>query len=146
MAALICLPAPEDEASGEVEVDKKGEKEKEANRPMPIGIVNLNAEDPRFLHHRRSEIGISIIRKHQGKGYGTEAIQWAARFGFTRCNLHRIAICAFAYNTGACKLYERLGFKPEAELRDFLFHDGRYWDFMGFAMLEDEWRELYDKH
>jgi RimJ/RimL family protein N-acetyltransferase len=98
-----------------------------------------------MAHHRRSEIGISIVRAYQSQGYGSEAIKWVLRFGFRHCNLHRIAICTFEYNTGARKLYEKLGFKPEQRLRDHLWHDGRYWDFVGFAMLEDEWRELYDK-
>jgi RimJ/RimL family protein N-acetyltransferase len=137
LGAMICLPPPVSEPAATAEGT--------AAKPIPIGIINLNAAGPGLAHHRRSEVGLNIARAYQGQGYGTEAIKWALRFGFRHCNLHRIEIEAFGYNTGALRLYERLGFKEEARKRDFLWHDGAYYDMVGLALLEDEWRELYDK-
>ncbi len=85
------------------------------------------------------------MKPYQGQGYGSEAIKWALRFGFRHCNLHRIEIGGFGYNTGALRLYEKLGFKMEGRKRDFFWHDGAYWDLVGLSMLEEEWRELYGK-
>ena len=93
----------------------------------------------------RSEIGINVVRQYQGQGFGTEAIKWALNWGFTYANLHRIEIGAFGYNKGALKLYERMGFVPEGRKRDWMWHEGRFWDVCEFGMLEDEWRERYGK-
>lgn len=97
------------------------------------------------MHHRRTEIGINITKPYRGSGYGTEAINWALDWGFRHAGLHRIGIGAFEYNEGACKLYEKMGFKPEGRRRDFFWHDGKWWDLMLFSMLEDEWRERIGK-
>ena len=95
------------------------------------------------MHHRRSGIGLNILRQYQGQGFGTEAIKWALNWGFRYAALHRIELAAFGYNKGAIKLYERLGFVPEGRKRDFTWFDGQYWDLFMFAMLEDEWREKF---
>ncbi|KAK5173882.1 uncharacterized protein LTR77_002563 [Saxophila tyrrhenica] len=129
MSAVVCLPPPVTDPTTLAADDK-------TNKPIPIGVVNLMKDDPRFVHIRRSEIGITIARGYQGKG-------WVLNFGFRHCNLHRVAISAFEYNEGAIRLYERLGFQVEGRKRDFLWHDGRYWEMVEMAMLEDEWRELY---
>ena len=107
----------------------------------PIGIMTLNACDARMQHHRHSELGIKIIPDYQSQGYGTEAIQWALRWGFFQANLHRIEITGFEYNKGALKLYQRLGFKVEGRRREYLWFDGRYWDYIIMGMLKDEWIE-----
>jgi RimJ/RimL family protein N-acetyltransferase len=138
LAAVICLPPPIKAAAG-----APNGAESAAAQAIPIGIINLTGLDPRMIHHRRSEIGINIVRPYQGQGFGTEAIKWALNWGFTYANLHRIEIGAFGYNKGALKLYERMGFVPEGRKRDWMWHEGRFWDVCGFGMLENEWRERY---
>lgn len=137
LSAIICLPPPVTDPSAAAVADDA------AKNPIPIGIITLHAEDAKLSHHRRSEIGINLVQQYRGQGYGTEVIKWVLRFGFRRCNLHRIEISGFEYNAGALKLYERLGFVVEARRREHLWHDGRYWDFVTLGMLEDEWREKY---
>ena len=110
---------------------------------IPIGVMTLNASGTRMQHHRHSELGIKIIPKHQNHGYGTEAIQWALKWGFRHANLHRIEITGFEYNEGALKLYQRLGFKVEGRRREYLWFDGRFWDYIMMGMLKDEWIEIY---
>ena len=64
-------------------------------------------------------------------------------WGFRHANLHRIELGAFGWNTGAIRLYERLGFVPESRKREHLWHDGKYHDLVELGMLESEWRERY---
>ena len=115
-------------------------------KPIPIGVIHLTPVDSKQIHHRRTEIGLNIVRRYQGQGFGTEAIKWALHWGFRYAAMHRIELGAFAYNTGAVKLYEKLGFFFEGRKRDFVWFDGQYWDLVMFSMLEDEWREKFDKH
>ena len=92
--------------------------------------------------HRHTELGIDILEAYQGKGYGTEAIQWALDWAFDVADLHRVGIRSFEWNYGARRLYERMGFKHEGVGRESLFHNGRYWDDYQYGMLDTEWRDM----
>lgn len=70
------------------------------------------------MHHRFTEIGIDIAKPYQGKGYGSEAIEWILEWAFMAAGLHRVAIRCFAYNDGARRLCIRLGFKEESVVRE----------------------------
>lgn len=127
LGAIICLPAPTPSNPGET---------------IPIGQIHLQNSGKNHEHHRHAEIGLDILPSYQGKGYGTEAIRWALEYAFRRAGLHRVRIRAFAWNDGAIKLYERLGFKYEGKEREAFWYNDKWWDGLEFAMLEDEWREL----
>jgi RimJ/RimL family protein N-acetyltransferase len=106
----------------------------------PIGIVSLKGVPGDLAHHRYTEISIGLSPSYQGKGYGTEAINWALQWAFKSAGMHRVTVKAFEYNSGARRLYERLGFKHEGTIRETLWHDGRWWDDYVYGMLEGEWR------
>ena len=110
----------------------------------PVGCIALRCGE-RVAHHRHADIGINIAQSYQGKGYGTEAIEWITEWGFRHGNLHRIEIGAFAWNEGAVRLYQRLGFVIEGRKREFAWHDGQYRDVVELAMLDREWRERQRK-
>lgn len=90
--------------------------------------------------NRSATLGIAIgADVHRGKGYGTEAIELLMEFGFLEMNLNRIELHVLELNTGAKRLYERLGFKLEGTLRQSLFREGRYWDTYVMSMLRSEY-------
>ncbi|KAK4493965.1 hypothetical protein PRZ48_015151 [Zasmidium cellare] len=128
LAVVICL-IPQEPAE-------------EKQKPTPIGAIHLTSTKPAQMHHRNADIGIDIAEAYQGKGYGSEAIRWILEWGFETAGLHRVGIECFEYNEGAKRLYERLGFKQEKVVREMVFHQGRWWDDIGFGMLDQEWREL----
>ncbi|KAI0845399.1 acyl-CoA N-acyltransferase [Daldinia vernicosa] len=127
LGALICLPAT-----------RLAEKDKET---LPIGIVCLKASPPSHAHHRSSDISIDIAKEYRGQGYGGEAIRWALWYGFQMAGLHRISIGTFSFNTGAMRLYERLGFVNEGRHRESMWFNGGWHDHVVYSMLEDEWLE-----
>ncbi|GAB7356673.1 hypothetical protein MBLNU459_g7386t1 [Dothideomycetes sp. NU459] len=129
LAVIICLP-PDPDTAG--------------SKPIAIGDMTLSSLPPQFQHHRRSMIGIGIAAEYQGQGYGSEAIEWALHYGFQIAGLHRISIGAFSWNTGAWKLYERLGFVPEGVTRECLWYNGAWHDMHDLGMLEHEWRARRD--
>ena len=111
-------------------------------KPIPIGTTTL-MQAPRQAHHRNAQVGINILRKYHGQGYGSEAIRWLLSWGFRHGNLNKIEIGVFGWNTGALRLYERLGFVREACKREHLWCDGEYWDMIELGMLRREWKEKY---
>ena len=132
MGAVICLaPTTEEIAAGKL-----------VRHGTAIGQVNLKTIGPAIAHHRLSEISIDILPAYQGKGYGSEAIRWTLDYAFRRTGLHKVKIRAFGWNTGAIRLYERLGFKLEGIHREELWHDGRWWDGYEWGMLDREWWDM----
>ncbi|MFD0617055.1 GNAT family N-acetyltransferase [Paenibacillus sp. GCM10027629] len=90
-------------------------------------------------------IAISAAR-HQGRGYGTEAIQLLLDYGFGIRNLHRIELNVYAYNERAQHVYRKLGFQQEGIQRDALFYNHEYHDAILMSMLEHEYRARYLTH
>lgn len=111
-------------------------------KPTAIGQIHLDAVAPTSPQHRTGVIGLGILPEYQAQGYGTEAIRWILDWGFRRAGLHRVEIRALGWNSGAIRLYERLGFVLEGTLRELWWHDGRYWDDYYYAMLDREWEEI----
>ena len=76
----------------------------------------------------------------RGRGYGREALQMLLRYAFDELNLHRITATTFEYNTTAIHFLQRNGFVLEVTRREAVQRDGRYWDFLAFGLLHDEWQ------
>ncbi|RWA11538.1 hypothetical protein EKO27_g3583 [Xylaria grammica] len=125
LGVAICLPPTDEKEIG-------GE---------PVGILCLKANPPSWAPHRWTEISIDVLRQHQGKGYGGEAIRWSLWWSFQMAGLHRVQIQAFSFNTGARRLYERLGFREEGCIREHMWFSGSWHDGHIYGLLEDEWRD-----
>lgn len=147
LAVVMCLPPsdPDRDLAGDTKDETSPPKHSNKNarpRPTPIGLISLSGStDMRTAQHRNANIGIDILPAYQRRGYGGEAIMWAVEWGFQVYGLHRIGIESFSHNEGAGRLYERLGFVPEQRNREAVWFRGGWSDLLGFAMLEDEWRE-----
>ncbi|PMD41105.1 acyl-CoA N-acyltransferase, partial [Hyaloscypha variabilis F] len=64
-----------------------------------------------------------VYSPHQGKGYGTEAINWALDWAFRVAGMHCVRLWCFSFNKGALRLYERIGFVREGIERESYYHD-----------------------
>ena len=87
LSVVVCLPGPPTEGGKPTTI--------------PIGFLGLFGIEPNMMQHRSTGIGLSIDAEYRGKGYGSEAIQWAIYWGFRRAGLHRIEIGAYEFNVGA---------------------------------------------
>ncbi|KAL0935743.1 GNAT family [Colletotrichum truncatum] len=127
LGVIICLP----------ETDDNG-------KPRPIGVLGLNDEagDNYRHHHRLAVLTICIAAAHRDKGYGAEAINWAADWAFQRANIHCISLGCVEFNERGRHLYEKLGFVLEGRYRQSHFHERKWWDVLLFSMLENEWEAL----
>jgi RimJ/RimL family protein N-acetyltransferase len=102
----------------------------------PIGWVALRratGED------RCATLGISIGDKTcWDGGYGTDTMRTVCRFGFDVMNLNRIELDVYVENARAVRVYEKIGFRLEATLRDYQFKFGQYWDLYLMGLLRGE--------
>lgn len=97
------------------------------------------------MQNRGAKMGISIRPEDQGKGYGSEAIQWALEWAFVHAGLHRVALTVAEWNGRAIKVYEKLGFVLEGRMREALWKEGRWWDLLYMGVLSREWAEKNGK-
>jgi len=92
--------------------------------------------------HRQAEIGMTLSRPFQGKGYGTEAVRELVRYLFDDLNVHRVIANCDPANFTAHHLLERVGFRQEGCFVDSLWYKGGWASELWFAILEREWRGL----
>jgi RimJ/RimL family protein N-acetyltransferase len=59
---------------------------------------------------------------------------------FTTMNLNRIWLHVFDFNARARRVYEKLGFRLEGQLRQDHFCEGKYHDTLILGLLREEWQ------
>ncbi len=78
--------------------------------------------------NRSCELGIWLDKTHWNQGYGAEALQILIDFAFDELNLHRIQLSYYSLNERARRCYDKLGFKQEGVLKDYIYRNGKYHD------------------
>jgi RimJ/RimL family protein N-acetyltransferase len=91
------------------------------------------------------EIGFTLARSFQGKGFASEAIARLLDLLFLELNKHRVIAICDAQNTSAASLLERLHFRREAHMIQNIWFKGAWGDEFQFAMLKDEWESISDQ-
>jgi len=100
-----------------------------------IGYCSLRAP---IFSGRELAIAIFDSRCH-GKGVGAFAVTELCRFGFEHMKIPRIELGVYPTNRRALACYARCGFRHEALLRRFLYHDGAWVDVILMSLLRSDW-------
>ena len=88
--------------------------------------------------HNKAEYGIFIGEASaRGKGIGTAAARLMLSYCFEEEKLHKVFLRAFAHNAQAIRSYEKAGFVQEALLKDDVCIDGKYYDIVLMAKIND---------
>lgn len=101
-----------------------------------IGAVEIRVEDV----YQRGEFGYWAGMPYWNKGFTTEAAGRVVRHGFETLDLHRIQALVLPTNTGSVRILEKLGFRREGVLRDYVLKWGEFQDRAMYGLLSDEWK------
>ena len=82
-------------------------------------------------------VGMGVVSSHRRKGIGRALLIRCIDDAFSK-GVERIELEVFASNTGAIKLYQRLGFFTEGVKRNARFIDGEYDDVVVMALLKQD--------
>lgn len=104
-----------------------------------IGTLGLNGLQ---LKNKKAEIGYEIHPSYWRQGYTSEAIKEVLRYSYLELKLNRIGAVVYLENEASSNLLEKLGFKKEGELRDYLFQNNAYHTTSMFSLLKREWELL----
>lgn len=103
-----------------------------------VGLVRLHGAEP---EEGSAELDIYLGEKeYWGRGYATDAVRTACRYGFEKMRLRRISLTVVADNHAAHHVYRKIGFVDEGRQRRVFRRDGRWHDKIMMAVFEDELR------
>ena len=97
--------------------------------------LKTHGDEPRL-----GDIGYTLGRAHQRRGYASEAVRRVLDCAFTELGMHRVSASIDADNHASLALCERLGMRREAHFRRSVWFKGAWVDDVIYAVLRDEWR------
>jgi diamine N-acetyltransferase len=100
-----------------------------------IGLTELIELD---YIHRRGEFVIIIAPQAQGRGFATGATELAADYAFSVLNLRKLYLIVDVSNAAAIHIYEKCGFRREAELIEEFFGNGEYHNAYRMCMFQHD--------
>lgn len=83
-------------------------------------------------------IGYSLGKRHNGRGYATEAVSLAVEFAFNELKLHRIEAGVMPDNIGSMRVLEKAGFHREGIQQKGVKINGCWEDHQIFAIISDK--------
>ena len=102
-----------------------------------LGIVRCDQIDPL---NRSIRVGCDIIPEHRRKGYGTQVYGGILKYFFDALGMNRIWLCVLDINPGARDLYKKIGFKAEGRMRQAIWRNGGWHDYIVMSILGEEYR------
>lgn len=90
-----------------------------------VGVADLTNFSPR---HQRAEVGVVILAQERRNGYAYATLCQLKSHARNVLHLHQLYACVGIHNKASYHLFEKAGFLPNAQLKDWLFVDGGYCD------------------
>jgi RimJ/RimL family protein N-acetyltransferase len=108
-----------------------------AESGQPIGDCGIH-----FLSTaaEQVELGITLDPRYQKRGFACEALEGVLNHVFGTLNTHRVSATTDVENKAAQNLFQRLGFRQEAQFVDHVWFKGAWSSECVFAMLQREWQ------
>jgi RimJ/RimL family protein N-acetyltransferase len=104
-----------------------------------VGFIRINDID---LVARKATVQMLIATEMQRQGYGTDALHTLTGFCFRELGLHRIGLVVRDDNIRALAFYKKhLGFKVEGCVRESIWTEGHWINFLHMGLLAHEWHE-----
>ncbi|MCA1061578.1 GNAT family N-acetyltransferase [Rossellomorea aquimaris] len=91
--------------------------------------------------YKRCEIGYDLIPDQWGKGIMGEALSPLLNYLFMDKGMNRIGAVIVPYNKASSRVVEKLGFKQEGLLRDYILQGDHAYDAYMYSLLKKEWLE-----
>ena len=97
-----------------------------------VGHVTLYGRNP---INQSATLAIVLGPEFHGRGYGSDAVRLAVKYGFLQLGLNRIELQTWAFNTRGIASYTKAGFVEEGRRREAVFFNGRRHDSVNKVIL-----------
>lgn len=108
----------------------------ELNSSFMVGDIGVHFNGNQ---NQQCELGITLRADQQGKGLAAEALKAVINYLFIELDKHRIHVSIDPANSKSILLFERLGFRKEAHLKQSFWNGKEWTDDLIYAILETEW-------
>ena len=102
-----------------------------------IGTIGFN----NFTKRHRAQIGYDLQTKYWNNGYITEALKTVINFGFDNLEINRIEAEVMHGNQISEKVLNKLNFKKEGILREWMFWNEKHYDMIMFSLLKTDYKK-----
>jgi RimJ/RimL family protein N-acetyltransferase len=108
-------------------------------RKSLIGVTGLTYID---WKNRHSEISIYLSMKNwQSKPEAKEVINLIMEYGFEELNLHRLYVEIYELMNENLKLFSKMKFVKEGQLREKIWRQNKWWDTIIYSKLAQEYEK-----
>lgn len=104
----------------------------EKGKDIAVGIIGYHQFKP---ESDRAEVGYVLHHGYLRRGIAQEALKVVLDYGFNEMKSHSIEAIIRPENIASRKLVENAGFVQEAYFKDYVFHNGRYWDETVYSLI-----------
>lgn len=105
-----------------------------------VGIIRTSDNDP---VNRSICIGADVAVHMRGKGYGTKIYKAILKYLFDDLALHRVWLLVLETNDVGRRLYSNVGFTEEGRMRNAIWRDGGWRDYVMMSILRSEYRSRF---
>lgn len=109
------------------------------NQRNLIGYLGYHTIVP---EHFRAEVCYLLLPEFWNLGITKEAMRCITPFAFTELNLHRLESVIMKGNNSSVQIALHAGYRKEAHLRQHIFFEGRFYDYLVYAMIRKDYEKL----
>lgn len=102
----------------------------------PIGLVRITDVDNT---NQTACVGLDVLETHRGRGHAAKIMRLIQKYCFKYLNMHHLWLLVFDDNIPAIRTYRKTGFRLEGVLREHLYRDGLWHDYLYMGILKEEW-------
>ena len=111
----------------------------EQERGATVGAIDLFGFEPM---HARAEIGMALMERYRGCGYGSEAVQLLCTYAFCYMHMKQLTVHIGTDNAASLHMFHRLGFSNCGVLRDWWRRGDGYQDVAMLQLLREDWNAM----
>lgn len=103
-----------------------------------IGTIGFN----NLTKNHRANIGYDLSPEYWNQGYMTEALKQVIEFGFNQLEINRIEAEVMQGNENSERLLNKLNFKKEGILRQWMYWNEKHYDMSMFSLLKTDYKKI----
>ena len=102
-----------------------------------VNYVTMKDDNSTGSAHR-AESGYAVTPVHWGSGYVPEALRSVVPYVFGTGTINRVEALVHSKNLRSLRLLEKLGFRKEGVLQEYVLWKGELWDMVLYSLLKSD--------
>ena len=105
-------------------------------KQTPTGFLRLTDID--WLNGT-AMIGLDVFKSFRGKGHSFPIMEMFIKYVFDNFRIRKLSLLVVDGNRAAQKTYDKCGFVTEGNLKDHIYRNGEYHDYVYMSLFREEY-------